>query len=89
MRKSVKNSILNPSAPTPEMAPFPEKTVLVGIDWADKEHAFSALLPDGKHKAGSFKKTKTGIDDWIQEIAKLAIGTNYTSLFRTLQRPAN
>ena len=153
MRKSAKNSILSPSAPMPEMAPLPEKTVLVGIDWADKEHAFSALLPGGKLKAGSFNQTKTGIDDWIQEIAKLApsciidvcietssgalinalmeyshvrifpvnplamanyrkafapgggkvipstlvlscsffntIGTNYTSSFRTLQRPAN
>ena len=74
MRKSAKNSLLSPSAPMPETAPVPEKTVLVGIDWADKEHAFSTLLPSGKLKAGSFKQTKTGIDDWIQEIAKLAPG---------------
>lgn len=52
------------------------ETVIVGIDWADKEHAFSARHPNGKIKAGSFKQNKAGIDEWINEIGKFALGCN-------------
>lgn len=50
--------------------------ILVGIDWADKEHAYCALLPNGKLKTGSFKQSKTGVDEWIAELEKLAPNCN-------------
>jgi transposase len=70
MRKSSKNSGQNESPQTTTEAPF--VAILVGIDWADKEHAYSALLPNGKVKTGSFNQSKTGVDEWIAELAKLA-----------------
>jgi hypothetical protein len=32
-------------------------SILVGIDWADKEHAYCVRTPDGKLHSGSFKHT--------------------------------
>lgn len=52
------------------------QAILVGIDWADKEHAYCALLPNGKLKTGSFKQSKTGVDEWIAELEKLAPNCN-------------
>ena len=52
------------------------ETVIVGIDWADKEHAFSDRHPNEKIKAGSFKQNKAGIDEWINEIGMFAPGCN-------------
>ena len=57
-------------------APAPKNSIQVGIDWADKEHAYSALLPSGKIKTGSFKQNKNGIDEWVAELAKLAPDCN-------------
>jgi transposase len=57
-------------------APAPKNTIQVGIDWADKEHAYSALLPSGKIKTGSFKQNRTGIDDWLTELSELVPDCN-------------
>lgn len=46
--------------------------ILIGIDWADSEHAFAALMPNGSRKAGSFKQKKTAIDEWIKELRTAA-----------------
>lgn len=46
--------------------------ILIGIDWADSEHAFAALMPNGARKAGSFKQKKTAIDEWIKELRTAA-----------------
>ncbi len=70
MRKTTRKpapEISQPAAPNTT-----ELTILVGIDWADKEHAFSALLPCGKIKSGTFKQSKVGIDAWLAELKKLA-----------------
>ena len=74
MRKSAENSQPNPTVPI--AAPIPKNTIQIGIDWADKEHAYSALLPSGKIKTGSFKQNKTGIEEWVTEVSKLAPGCN-------------
>lgn len=70
MRKTTKQSALEISQPTDSS--HSEVVILVGIDWADKEHAFSALLPSGKAKTGNFKQSKDGIDEWIKELSHLA-----------------
>jgi len=41
-------------------------SVLVGIDWADKEHAFAIRTPDGKLHIGSFKHSPAAIREWIE-----------------------
>ena len=47
-------------SPTP-----PQPSVLIGIDWADKEHAFCARTPDGKLHHGSFKHKSAAITEWL------------------------
>ena len=53
---------------TPATPPTTTAVITVGIDWADREHAFAAMLPDGTTEAGSFKqnpdKIKRWVDDW-------------------------
>ncbi|MEZ6138744.1 MAG: IS110 family transposase [Pirellulaceae bacterium] len=46
--------------------------ILVGIDWADAQHAYHAILPDGSSKSGSFKQNRKSIDAWIIELRALA-----------------
>ncbi len=41
-------------------------SVLVGIDWADKEHAFAIRTPEGKLHLGSFKHSPATIREWIE-----------------------
>lgn len=43
-------------------------SILVGIDWAYEEHAFFALLPDGKTNKGSFKQSQESIAYWIGDL---------------------
>ena len=69
-RHSMKNQE-NSEIPTTENAPL-QAAILIGIDWADNEHAFCARLPDGNVKAGAFKQKKLAIDEWIAELSALA-----------------
>jgi transposase len=73
MRSSATNQL---NATDSISAATPKNTIQVGIDWADKEHAYTALLPSGKIKTGSFKQNKSGIDDWIAELSKLVPDCN-------------
>ncbi len=41
--------------------------VLIGIDWADKEHFYSAIEPSGKSNSGSFKQTQADIAQWVND----------------------
>lgn len=41
-------------------------SILVGIDWADKEHAFAIRTPDGKLHSGAFKHSPAAIREWIE-----------------------
>ena len=41
--------------------------VLIGIDWADKEHFYSAVEPNGKPRSGSFKQTQGDIAQWVND----------------------
>lgn len=41
--------------------------VLIGIDWADKEHFYSAVEPSGKSRSGSFKQTQADIAQWVND----------------------
>lgn len=44
--------------------------VSIGIDWADREHAFAATLPDGTIEQGSFKHSPAAIKQWIDSFQK-------------------
>ena len=52
-------------------------SVLVGIDWADKEHAFAIRNSDGKLHLGSFKHSpaaiRESIEAWNNRYPNLAI----------------
>ena len=51
-----------------------EPSILVGIDWADKEHAFCVRTPDGKLHSGSFKHTPVEwVEGWNKRQPNLAI----------------
>ena len=47
-------------------------SILVGIDWADAEHAYAALMPDGSTRNGSFKQNKKAILAWLDELKVLS-----------------
>lgn len=42
-----------------------ENQVAIGIDWADREHAFHLIDPQGNELAGDFEQTPQAIDDWV------------------------
>ena len=46
--------------------------ILIGIDWADNEHAYCARLPDGTARTGSFKQKQQASESWIAELCKAA-----------------
>ena len=48
----------------------PVISILVGIDWADKEHAFCVRTPDGKLHSGFFRHSPKDIAEWVQEWIK-------------------
>jgi hypothetical protein len=41
-------------------------SMLVGIDWADKEHAFCVRTPGGTLHSGTFKHSPAAIEEWIE-----------------------
>ena len=41
------------------------QVILVGIDWADKVHAFEAVDPNGKRQSGTFNQSQADIAQWI------------------------
>jgi transposase len=42
-----------------------ENLVAIGIDWADREHAFHLIDAQGNELAGDFEQTPEAIDDWV------------------------
>jgi hypothetical protein len=58
--------------PSNQISQQTSNPILVGIDWADAEHAYYAILPDGSQKSASFKQNRKAIDAWIAELRKLA-----------------
>jgi transposase len=46
----------------------PIPSILVGIDWADKEHAYCLKTPSGKIQQGDFKHSPKAIGEWIQSL---------------------
>jgi transposase len=43
-----------------------DQVILVGIDWADKLHAFEAIDPNGKRQHGSFKQSQAEVAKFIE-----------------------
>ena len=39
--------------------------VVIGIDWADREHAFHLIDVQGNALAGDFEQTPEAIEDWV------------------------
>lgn len=44
-----------------------QRTTLVGIDWADREHEFVLTGPDGKRHRGAFNQEPSAIADFLQQ----------------------
>jgi transposase len=42
-----------------------ENLVAIGIDWADREHAFHLIDAQGNELAGDFEQTPDAIADWV------------------------
>lgn len=53
------------------------KTILVGIDWADENHAFELLSPDGEQHAGSLPQDPQAIAEWIAFWQKKCCGDQF------------
>lgn len=53
---------MNPSA-TPSSA-----QILVGVDWADAEHAVHVLFPDGRVSATSVQQSPEALEIWIAQL---------------------
>lgn len=45
------------------------QVILVGIDWADKLHAFEAIDPKGKRQYGTFKQSQAEVAGFIESFA--------------------
>jgi len=45
-------------------------TILVGIDWADEEHAVHVLFPDGRVSSCQVKQTPEALEAWIAQLAE-------------------
>lgn len=43
----------------------PPQIISVGIDWADRQHEFAALLPNGTVETGSFRHRPEAIAQWV------------------------
>ncbi len=50
---------------TPQNFRPTENTAAIGIDWADREHAFHLIDAQGNELAGDFEQTPQAIDDWV------------------------
>lgn len=57
---------------SPSGTPLAQPAILIGIDWADSEHAYCARLPNGTSLSGSFKQKQPAIEAWIREISAAA-----------------
>ncbi len=44
----------------------PPDHLLVGIDWADRDHAFCLRAPDGKLHQGTFRQSPETVADWVR-----------------------
>ena len=55
------------STPAGETSPIDGSTLMIGIDWADENHAFHCVTPDGKVCAGVFDQDPQAIADWIAQ----------------------
>ncbi len=72
-------------------------SILIGIDWADKVHAFSARTPDGKLHSGSFqhnpKAIRERIEAWSNQYPdlplKICIESSRGSLINALREFRN
>ena len=47
-----------------------QPTAFIGIDWADKKHAFHVLATDGECINGKLDQQPQAIDDWVTELRK-------------------
>lgn len=75
MKKSNRDAAQQPG-PTPTVVGLPksdqsvndqqkQSTILVGIDWADKIHAFHLIDPDGITASGNLDQSPEAIETWL------------------------
>lgn len=85
------NVPVNPAQPNPEAnggEQFDRQTILVGIDWADKLHAFHATGPDGSQWAGNFKQSPQAVLAWLVDLQAHFPNTNAVEICLETSRGA-
>jgi transposase len=55
--------------PPPDSQPFSGKGVIVGIDWADREHAVCLIDPHGRITLETLPQSPEAIDEWAGKLA--------------------
>jgi hypothetical protein len=45
-----------------------EEIVWVGVDWADREHAYSVRAVDGKEYKGKFSGDPESVHEWVRKL---------------------
>ena len=55
--------------PPADSQPFSGKGVIVGIDWADREHAVCLIDPHGRTTLETLPQSPEAIDEWAGKLA--------------------
>ncbi len=76
----------NDANSTRDAAPA-QPSILIGIDWADSEHAYCVRLPNGTTLNGSFKQKQPAIEAWIKEISAATPGATLDVCIETSTGP--
>ena len=73
------------SSPAPATTPCPR--ILVGIDWADQEHAYQMLDPNGQSHAGTVQQTPEALGQLIEGWRKQFPGAEIHVCLETSRGP--
>ncbi len=55
--------------PPPDSQPVSGKGVIVGIDWADREHVVCLIDPHGRATVDTLPQSPEAIDEWATQLA--------------------
>lgn len=64
-----------------------ENCIFIGIDWADKTHAYHMVCPDSKPVAGEFKQASEQIEGLIQQWRERYPGCTFVVAIETTKGP--
>jgi len=49
---------------------LPADAVIIGIDWADTEHVFCLIRPDGQQEIDTLQQSAAAIDTWVDDLPR-------------------